>query len=150
MPRSMIKGGVWRNTEMSYNSEEFVRELIEMDLSTATSDDMLGDEPSLAEGTEGSSEDPAPSTLNSATVPRRINNLRRRKATLSPSTELVCLAKQILSQQTNISVDSFATFAADSLGKLEDTQRIHAERVIFETLSKAAAGQLDETSTVHS
>ncbi|CAJ0952183.1 unnamed protein product [Ranitomeya imitator] len=32
------------------------------DLSTATSDDMLGDEPKLAEATEGSSEDPAPST----------------------------------------------------------------------------------------
>ncbi|CAJ0929772.1 unnamed protein product [Ranitomeya imitator] len=120
------------------------------DLSSATSDDMLGDEPSMAEATEGSSEDPAPSTLNSATVPRRINNVRRRKDTLLPSTELVCLAKQMLSQQSNTSVDSFANFAADCLGKLEDTQRIHVERVIFETLSKAAAGQLDETSTVHS
>ncbi|CAJ0917637.1 unnamed protein product [Ranitomeya imitator] len=161
------------------------------DLSSATSDDMLGDEPSMAEATEGSSEDPAPSTPNSASVPRRINNVRRRKDTLLPSTELsivgrwravcvtalqrpnsdaaairivvgiaaaslsvtvplVCLAKQMLSQQSNTSVDSFANFAADRLGKLEDTQRIHAERVIFETLSKAAAGQLDETSTVHS
>ncbi|CAJ0929917.1 unnamed protein product [Ranitomeya imitator] len=120
------------------------------DLSSATSDDILVDEPSMAEATEGSNEDPAPSTLNSPTVPRRINNVRRRKDTLLPSTELVCLAKQMLSQQSNTSVDSFANFAADSLGKLEDTQRIHAERVIFETLSKAAAGQLDETSTVHS
>ncbi|CAJ0937193.1 unnamed protein product [Ranitomeya imitator] len=56
----------------------------------------------------------------------------------------------MLSQQSNTTVDSFANFAADRLGKLEDTQRIHAERVIFETLSKAAAGQLDERSSVHS
>ncbi|CAJ0922440.1 unnamed protein product [Ranitomeya imitator] len=71
------------------------------DLSTPTSDNMLGDEPSLSEATEGSSEDPAPSTPNSASVPRRINNCRRRKDTVSPSTELVSLAKQMLSQQSN-------------------------------------------------
>ncbi|XP_073521183.1 uncharacterized protein, partial [Phyllobates terribilis] len=103
----------------------------QQDLSTTTSDDILGDEPSLAEATEGSSEDPAPST--------QLLYL-----------ELVSLAKQILSQQTNTGMDSFANFAADRLQKLDDTQRIHAERVIFETLIKAAAGQLDETSTVHS
>ncbi|CAJ0927838.1 unnamed protein product [Ranitomeya imitator] len=120
------------------------------DLSTPTSEDLLGDEPSRAEATEGSSEDPAPSTPNSAYVPRRINNGRRRKDTVSPSTELVTLAKQMLSQQSNSTVDTFANFAADRLGKLQDTQRIHAERVIFETLSKAAAGQLDERSSVHS
>ncbi|CAJ0927835.1 unnamed protein product [Ranitomeya imitator] len=121
------------------------------DLSTPTSEDLLGDEPSGAEATEGSSEDPAPSTPNTAYVPRRINNGRRRKDTVSPSTELVTLAKQMLSQQSNSTVDSFANFAADRLGKLQDTQRIHAERVIFETLSKAAAaGQLDERSSVHS
>ncbi|CAJ0936774.1 unnamed protein product [Ranitomeya imitator] len=120
------------------------------DLSTPTSDDMLGDEPSLAEATEGSSEYPAPSTPYSAYVPRRINNGRRRKDTVSPSTELVTLAKQMISQQSNTTVDSFANFAADRLGKLQDTQRIHAERVIFETLSKGAAGQLDERSSVHS
>ncbi|CAJ0936523.1 unnamed protein product [Ranitomeya imitator] len=120
------------------------------DPSTPTSEDLLEDEPSRAEATEGSSEDPAPSTPNTAYVPRRINNGRRRKDTVSPSTELVTLAKQMLSQQSNSTVDSFANFAADRLGKLQDTQRIHAERVIFETLSKAAAGQLDERSSVHS
>ncbi|CAJ0968325.1 unnamed protein product [Ranitomeya imitator] len=116
------------------------------DLSTPTSENLLGDEPSRAEATEGSSEDPAPSTPNSA----YINNGRRRKDTVSPSTELVTLAKQMLSQQSNSTVDTFANFAADRLGKLQDTQRIHAERVIFETLRKAAAGQLDERSSVHS
>ncbi|CAJ0967627.1 unnamed protein product [Ranitomeya imitator] len=52
------------------------------DLSTPTSEDLLGDEPSRAEATEGSSEDPAPSTPNTAYVPRRINNGRRRKDTV--------------------------------------------------------------------
>ncbi|CAJ0945933.1 unnamed protein product [Ranitomeya imitator] len=52
------------------------------DLSTPTSEDLLGDEPSRAKATEGSSEDPAPSTPNSAYVPRRINNGRRRKDTV--------------------------------------------------------------------
>ncbi|XP_069608905.1 uncharacterized protein [Ranitomeya imitator] len=120
------------------------------DLSTPTSEDLLGDEPSRAEATEGSSEDPAPSTPNTPYVPRRINNGRKRKETVSPSTELVTLAKQMLSQQSHSTVDSFANFAADRLGKLQDQQRIHAERVIFETLSKAAAGQLDESSSVQS
>ncbi|CAJ0940185.1 unnamed protein product [Ranitomeya imitator] len=120
------------------------------DLSTPTSEDLLGDEPSRAEATEGSTEDPAPSTPNTPYVPRRINNGRKRKETVSPSTELVTLAKQMLSQQSQSTVDSFANFAADRLGKLQDQQRIHAERVIFETLSKAAAGQLDESSSVQS
>ncbi|XP_077129783.1 uncharacterized protein LOC143785021 isoform X2 [Ranitomeya variabilis] len=120
------------------------------DLSTPSSDDLLRDEPSRAEATEASSEDPAPSTPNSAYVPRRIINGRRRQDTVSLSTELVTLATQMLSQQSNRTVDTFATFAADRLGKLQATQRVHAERVIFETLSKAAAGQLDERSRVHS
>ncbi|XP_073514041.1 uncharacterized protein [Phyllobates terribilis] len=98
-----------------------------------------------SEPSEGSSEDPAPST-----VPRRLTNSRKRKATLSPSPDLVTLANQILMQQTNTGMGSFANFAADRLRKLEDRQRIHAERVIFETLCKAATGQLDETSTLNS
>ncbi|CAJ0932338.1 unnamed protein product [Ranitomeya imitator] len=93
------------------------------DLSTPTSEDLLGDEPSRAEATEGSSEDPAPSTPNTAYLPRRINNGRKRKDTVSPSTELVTLAKQMLSQQSHSTVDSFANFAADRLGKLQDTKR---------------------------
>ncbi|XP_077113969.1 uncharacterized protein LOC143769377 [Ranitomeya variabilis] len=120
------------------------------DLSTPTSDDLLGDERSRAEATEGSSEDPAPSTPNSAYVQRRSNSGRRRQDIVSPSSELVTLAKEMLIQQSNRTVDTFANFSADRLGKLEAAQRVHAERVIFETLSKAAAGQLDESSRVHS
>ncbi|CAJ0949178.1 unnamed protein product [Ranitomeya imitator] len=86
------------------------------DLSTPTSEDLLGDEPSRAEATEGSSEHPAPSTPNTPYVPRRINNGRKRKETVSPSTELVTLAKQMLSQQSHSTVDSFANFATDRLG----------------------------------
>ncbi|XP_073510046.1 uncharacterized protein [Phyllobates terribilis] len=113
----------------------------QQDLSTTRSDDIPGSEPS-----EGSSEEPAPST-----VPRRLTNShKKRKATLSPSPDLVSLANQILMQQTNTGMDSFANFAADRLRKLDDRQRIHAERVIFETLCKAAAGQLNETSIVNS
>ncbi|CAJ0932252.1 unnamed protein product [Ranitomeya imitator] len=119
------------------------------DLSTATSDDLLGDEPSLAEATEGSSEDPCSLNPQLSYCTTANKQFTQKKGHLV-AIDRVCLAKQILSQQTNTSVDSFANFATDRLGKLEDTQRIHAERVIFETLSKAAAGQLDETSTVHS
>ncbi|CAJ0937641.1 unnamed protein product [Ranitomeya imitator] len=118
--------------------------------STPTGDNLLGHGPSRVEANEGSIEDPAPSTPNTAYLPRRMKNVHKKKDTVSPSTELVTLAKQMLSQQTNSTGDSFANFAADRLGKLQAAQRIHAERVIFETLSKAAAGQLDESSSVHS
>ncbi|XP_073493849.1 uncharacterized protein [Phyllobates terribilis] len=93
-------------------------------------------------------EDPMASTSEDL-VPRRQRKSRRRKASLPPSPDLISLANQILLLQTQAKRDNFATFAGERLQRLDDRQRAHAERVIFETLTKAAAGELNETSSVH-
>ncbi|XP_073516326.1 uncharacterized protein [Phyllobates terribilis] len=93
-------------------------------------------------------EDPMASTSEDL-VPRRQRKSRKRKASLPPSPDLVSLANKILLLQTQAKRDSFATYAGERLQRLDDRQRAHAERVMFETLNKAAAGELNETSTVH-
>ncbi|XP_073439431.1 uncharacterized protein [Dendrobates tinctorius] len=105
-------------------------------------DTITESERSMEEALKGSSQEPAPLTLS-----RWQTNSRKRKGTLPPSPDLMCLANQIMA---NSAMDSFANFAADRLGMLDANQRKQAERVIFETLSEAASGRLDETSTVKS
>ncbi|XP_073510767.1 uncharacterized protein [Phyllobates terribilis] len=89
-------------------------------------------------------EDPMASTSEDL-VPRRQRKSRKRKASLPPSPDLVSLANKILLLQTQAKRDSFATYAGERLQRLDDRQRAHAERVMFETLNKAAAGELNET-----
>ncbi|XP_073529609.1 uncharacterized protein [Phyllobates terribilis] len=84
-------------------------------------------------------EDPMASTSEDL-VPRRQRKSRKRKASLPPSPDLISLANKILLLQTQAKRDSFATFAGERLQRLDDRQSAHAERVMFETLNKAAAG----------
>ncbi|XP_073511211.1 uncharacterized protein [Phyllobates terribilis] len=93
-------------------------------------------------------EDPMASTSEDL-VPQRQRKSRKIKASLPPSPDLISLVNKILLLQTQAKRDNFATFAGERLQRLDDRQRAHAERVMFETLNKAAAGELNETSTVH-
>ncbi|KAM4049508.1 uncharacterized protein ACNLHF_009363 [Anomaloglossus baeobatrachus] len=117
-------------------------------LSTQTSVDIPSHQVSVEEGSGEATEDNAPSTLPE---PQRLSSqLRRKAATASSSEELIFLANRILHNQVNAGMDFFASLTADRLRKLDATQRSHAERIILETLSQAAAGNLDETTTLSS
>ncbi|XP_073417762.1 uncharacterized protein [Dendrobates tinctorius] len=109
----------------------------EQDSSTQGSDTIMECDRSLDDASEGSSQQPAPQCRRQKTP--------KRKETLPTSPDLMCLAKHIMASSA---MDTFAQFMADRLGKLDANQRKHAERVIFETLSEADSGRLDETSTV--
>ncbi|XP_073517778.1 uncharacterized protein [Phyllobates terribilis] len=102
----------------------------------------------IKEPMASANEDPMASTSEDL-VPRRQRKSRKRKASLPPSPDLISLANQILLLQIQAKQDNFATFAGERLQRLDDRQRAHAERVMFETLTKAAAGELNETSSVH-
>ncbi|XP_073437086.1 uncharacterized protein [Dendrobates tinctorius] len=93
--------------------------------------------------TEEASEQAGPST-----VPRRLSSCRKRKATTSPLPDFMDLAKKILTHQDKPPIGGFAHLVDDRLRTLDQTQRLHAERIIFETLNKAAAGKLTDTSAV--
>ncbi|XP_073445415.1 uncharacterized protein [Dendrobates tinctorius] len=96
----------------------------------------------LSTPTCGSDEEAAPST-----IPRRLL-CHKRKATTSPSSDLLYLAKKFLTQQSKPAISGFARFVDDKLRTLDETQRMHAERVILEALNKAALGKLTDTSAV--
>ncbi|XP_073414162.1 uncharacterized protein [Dendrobates tinctorius] len=117
----------------------------QQELVTPTTEDITGSEHSMEDPCEGYSQEPAPSTL----LRRQQLSRKKKKAAAQPSPDL-CLANQIMANQAKTCMDTFANFAADRLGKLDARQRSHAERVIFETLSKTAEGQLDRSSTVRS
>ncbi|XP_073411733.1 uncharacterized protein [Dendrobates tinctorius] len=110
-------------------------------LSTPTcgSDDIA----STAISTEEASEEAAPSS-----IPRRLTSCRKRKTPISPSSEFIELAKKVLTQQNKPAVSGFAHYVDDKLCTLDEAQRMHAERVMLEALSKAATGKLTDTSSV--
>ncbi|KAM4035727.1 uncharacterized protein ACNLHF_014830 isoform 2-T2 [Anomaloglossus baeobatrachus] len=113
-------------------------------LSTQTSGDIPNHHVSVEESSGEEIEDNAPSALPQ---PQRLSNQQKRKAALA-SEELICLANRILQSQVNAGMDCFASLTAERLQKLDATQRSHAERIILETLTQAAAGNLDETTTL--
>ncbi|XP_075194723.1 uncharacterized protein LOC142295511 isoform X2 [Anomaloglossus baeobatrachus] len=111
-------------------------------VATLSSDDI----PVRAETSgEANVEENSPST---EPQPQRQRNIRRKAATPSSSEQLISLATQILEKQSNTGMDFFAKMTADRLQKLDANQRSHAERLILETLSRAAAGNLEETTTL--
>ncbi|CAJ0957761.1 unnamed protein product [Ranitomeya imitator] len=73
---------------------------------------------------------------------------RKRKATAGTPVDLLALANNIMTQHATTQLTGFPSFVAERLNRLDVTQRTHAERLMFEVLNAAAAGKLNETSTV--
>ncbi|XP_073427882.1 uncharacterized protein [Dendrobates tinctorius] len=82
------------------------------------------------------------------TVQRRLPESRKRKATAPPFPEFVDLAKNILVLQEKQAIGGFAHMVDERLRSLDVTQRLQAERIIFEALNKAAVGQLTDSYTL--
>ncbi|XP_073429971.1 uncharacterized protein [Dendrobates tinctorius] len=82
------------------------------------------------------------------TVQRRLPVSRKRKATAPPFPEFVDLAKKILVLQEKQAIGGFAHMVDERLRSLDGTQRLQAERLIFETLNKASVGKLTCTYTL--
>ncbi|XP_073423998.1 uncharacterized protein [Dendrobates tinctorius] len=111
-----------------------------MSTPTCGSDDIA----STAISTEEVSEEAAPST-----IPQRLSSsCRKRKATTSPSPDFIELAKKVLTQQNKPAISGFAHYVDDRICTLDETQRMHAVRVVLEVLNKVAAGKLTDTSAV--
>ncbi|CAJ0956632.1 unnamed protein product, partial [Ranitomeya imitator] len=75
---------------------------------------------------------------------------RKRKATAGTPVDLLALASNIMTQHATTQLTGFPSFIAERLNRLDITQRMHAERVMFEVLNAAAAGKLTETTTLTS
>ncbi|KAM4027915.1 uncharacterized protein ACNLHF_012507 [Anomaloglossus baeobatrachus] len=105
-----------------------------------------GDIPGVAESRgEANVDENSPSTEQQ---PQRQRNIRRKAATPSSSEQLISLASRFLERPSNTGMDFFAKMTADRLQKLDQSQRSRAERLILETLSRAAAGNLEETTSL--
>ncbi|XP_073417778.1 uncharacterized protein [Dendrobates tinctorius] len=79
------------------------------------------------------------------TVQRHLPVSRKRKATAPPFPEFVDIAKNILVLQEKQAIGGFAHMVDERLRSLDVTQRLQAERIIFEALNKAAVGQLTDS-----
>ncbi|XP_073440607.1 uncharacterized protein [Dendrobates tinctorius] len=79
------------------------------------------------------------------TVQRRLPVSRKRKATAPPFPEFVDIAKNILVLQEKQAIGGFAHMVDERLRSLDVTQRLQAERIIFEALNKVAVGQLKDS-----
>ncbi|XP_073408526.1 uncharacterized protein [Dendrobates tinctorius] len=84
-------------------------------------------------------------SVGAYTVQRRNPVSRKRKATAPPFPEFVDIAKNILVLQEKQAIGGFAHMVDERLRSLDVTQRLQAERIIFEALNKAAVGQLKDS-----
>ncbi|XP_069583110.1 nucleolin-like [Ranitomeya imitator] len=75
---------------------------------------------------------------------------RKRKATADIPVDLLALASNIMTQHATTQLTGFPSFVAERLNRLDITQRMYAERVMFEVLNMAAAGKLTETTMLTS
>ncbi|XP_073432226.1 uncharacterized protein [Dendrobates tinctorius] len=92
---------------------------------------------------EEDNNEPTPSAL-----PRRLHSsAHKRKALTSDTLEFIQIAKKVLTmQQAQPVITGIAHYVNEKITALEETQRVHAERIILDTLSKAATGKLSDTS----
>ncbi|XP_073421060.1 uncharacterized protein [Dendrobates tinctorius] len=123
------------------------------------SESPVGDVPDEALSTTAASQDidcttivaeedniePAPSAL-----PRRLqSSARKRKAPTSDTPEFIQIAKKVLSmQQAQPVITGIAHYVNEKITTLEESQRVHAERIILDALSKAAMGKLSDTTAL--
>ncbi|XP_077115143.1 uncharacterized protein LOC143769946 [Ranitomeya variabilis] len=75
---------------------------------------------------------------------------RKRKATSSSNdaAKMFSMAKRLMSREISSGTSGFANYVAEKLSKLDESQKDHAERLIFEALSKAAAKELNASAKV--
>ncbi|CAJ0962438.1 unnamed protein product [Ranitomeya imitator] len=73
---------------------------------------------------------------------------RKRKSTAATPVDLLAVANSILSKHVTTKLSPFASLVEERLNRLDDTQRSHAERIMFDVMNAAAAGKLCDTSTL--
>ncbi|CAJ0967372.1 unnamed protein product [Ranitomeya imitator] len=73
---------------------------------------------------------------------------RKRKSTAATPVDLLAVANSILSKHVTTKLSPFASLVEERLNRLDDTQRSHAERIMFDFMNAAAAGKLCDTSTL--
>ncbi|CAJ0963757.1 unnamed protein product, partial [Ranitomeya imitator] len=62
--------------------------------------------------------------------------------------DLLAVANSILSKHVTTKLSPFTSLVEKRLNRLDDTQRSHAERIMFDVMNAAAAGKLCDTSTL--
>ncbi|XP_069601850.1 uncharacterized protein [Ranitomeya imitator] len=71
---------------------------------------------------------------------------RKRKATSDASHELLSLAKKVLTRNVSPALQGFGHYVVDKLAKMDDNQRILAERLIMEAVNRGTDGDLDKNT----